>query len=178
MDTTYKTILPRNSENAPNHNQTVPSRAKSSAKRTLISCACLNCRKTRTRCGGQKPKCESCAANGLECVYLPTLKEANVILKEQYNALSTRHESLGAEHASLCAENKMLRELCTTLAHDDDAHNRGWLVEVSPVRNEEWTGSLFSSLGYHRMGVDGFEYRRADGTTRARIFLLGYNESV
>ncbi len=37
------------------------------AKRRRINAACLTCRKRKTRCSGERPKCRTCTNNGHEC---------------------------------------------------------------------------------------------------------------
>ncbi|OQE27334.1 hypothetical protein PENSTE_c004G02083 [Penicillium steckii] len=51
---------------------TAPRPVRKKFAKPPVKVACLPCRASRTRCGGQEPSCSNCLAKGRKCGYLPS----------------------------------------------------------------------------------------------------------
>ncbi|OBS28095.1 hypothetical protein FPOA_02035 [Fusarium poae] len=58
-----------------------------------VSVACESCRRRKTRCSGQRPRCEKCDTNGTACTYALPLKDHE--LRQQIRTLKTQQEVNG-----------------------------------------------------------------------------------
>ena len=67
-----------------------------SAKRRCVSTACIACRKRKSKCDGQLPKCAACASVYLtECEYAPhTDHRRKGVYKKDIDSLKTRNSTL------------------------------------------------------------------------------------
>lgn len=86
-----------------NHTSTAKSKARSrdkesnaTAKRRCVSTACIACRKRKSKCDGQLPKCAACASVYLtECEYAPhTDHRRKGVYKKDIDSLKTRNSTL------------------------------------------------------------------------------------
>jgi hypothetical protein len=90
--------LPPNSANA-NANSLDKDNSKDSSttsKRRCVSTACIACRKRKSKCDGQLPKCAACASVYLtECEYAPhTDHRRKGVYKKDISSLKTRNSAL------------------------------------------------------------------------------------
>ncbi len=70
--------------------------ANATAKRRCVSTACIACRKRKSKCDGQLPKCAACASVYLtECEYAPhTDHRRKGVYKKDIDSLKTRNSTL------------------------------------------------------------------------------------
>jgi Fungal specific transcription factor domain/Fungal Zn(2)-Cys(6) binuclear cluster domain len=70
--------------------------ASASTKRRCVSTACIACRKRKSKCDGQLPKCAACASVYLtECEYAPhTDHRRKGVYKKDIDSLKTRNSTL------------------------------------------------------------------------------------
>jgi Fungal specific transcription factor domain/Fungal Zn(2)-Cys(6) binuclear cluster domain len=93
--------LPPSSSAATSNTTKVKSRtrdkdASAAAKRRCVSTACIACRKRKSKCDGQLPKCAACASVYLtECEYAPhTDHRRKGVYKKDIDSLKTRNSTL------------------------------------------------------------------------------------
>ncbi|KAJ5496761.1 hypothetical protein N7463_008748 [Penicillium fimorum] len=70
---------------------TAPRSVRKKFAKPPVKVACLPCRASRTRCGGQMP-CANCVSKDRECSYLPS-KRGGPRKKKEKSSLSPEHES-------------------------------------------------------------------------------------
>jgi len=88
----YRPLLPAPTEGSDGDQEPPQRPGKSSGRiKPNIQIACETCRRRKTRCDGQRPKCSSCVARNEECVFQPVSQETN------YQALKRRLEQV--EHS-------------------------------------------------------------------------------
>ncbi|WDK20461.1 C6 transcription factor [Colletotrichum graminicola] len=82
------------------------------SRRRNATAACESCRKRKTRCSAERPRCTVCVAKGFECNYNAQPSESRI------SALKRTHAEM--EYRSGCLESivSALRSLPETKAHD------------------------------------------------------------
>lgn len=58
-----------------------------------VSVACETCRRRKTRCNGNRPRCAKCDTNGIPCTYALPLKDHD--LRQQIRSLEAEQEVNG-----------------------------------------------------------------------------------
>ncbi|ORY62065.1 uncharacterized protein BCR38DRAFT_232081 [Pseudomassariella vexata] len=63
-------------------------------KRRAVLAACNQCRKKRSKCGGQRPACDRCAKLNIDCEYETTGEETHSdALKRRFSELQEKHHT-------------------------------------------------------------------------------------
>ncbi|KAK0705420.1 fungal-specific transcription factor domain-containing protein [Lasiosphaeris hirsuta] len=93
------------------------------SKRRRINAACLTCRKRKTRCAGEKPKCSTCTKNGHDCM--------------GYTEIVEKKKELGNGSAAPRGEHGDTTDLSNEpdseyLDDDDDDERRHWKSKPAP----------------------------------------------
>ncbi|KAK3344194.1 fungal-specific transcription factor domain-containing protein [Lasiosphaeria hispida] len=93
------------------------------SKRRRINAACLTCRKRKTRCAGEKPKCSTCTKNGHDCMGYTEIVEKK---KEVGNgSVAPRGEHGDTTDLSNEPDSEYLDD-------DDDDERRHWKSKPAP----------------------------------------------
>jgi Fungal specific transcription factor domain/Fungal Zn(2)-Cys(6) binuclear cluster domain len=102
------------SNNAKAKSRTRDKDTSAAAKRRCVSTACIACRKRKSKCDGQLPKCAACASVYLtECEYAPhTDHRRKGVYKKDIDSLKTRNSTLQTLiHALLNFDDEHVPEL-------------------------------------------------------------------
>ncbi|KAF5716155.1 nitrogen assimilation transcription factor nit-4 [Fusarium mundagurra] len=122
----------------------------------IIKSACLECRKRKAKCNGQKPVCVSCSKHDRECVYDSDIRESRV------RGLQQANQELQDE---LAAAKRLMRQMAS-----GSAQLRG---AVSELLEEEKQPSEISELlksdGTTNLGTDEVHNSRLPSTSNDPI---------
>lgn len=140
--------------------------AAASAKRRCVSTACIACRKRKSKCDGNLPKCAACASVYLtECEYAPhTDHRRKGVYKKEVDATKTKNSTLQILiQAILNAEEDDVMDIVRQIRTCDSLEELAIIIEAqekglledqddSPIYNDESSVPQFEAELSGKMG--------------------------